>query len=110
MDRAVAYYRVSTRQQQRSGLGSKPTRGVERFAEAENIRIIAELVEAETGKRADALERRPQPAGKRFPMCSGKLQQESTDMGSQMLVLCFFYRKHPAEFVLIGPGSFYDFL
>src|SRR4051812_49268038 len=63
MDRAVAYYRVSTRQQQRSGLGIEAQRAaVERFAEAENIRIIAEFVEAETGKGADALDRRPQLA------------------------------------------------
>src|SRR6185369_15626349 len=60
MDRAVAYYRVSTRQQQRSGLGIEAQRAmVTRFAEAENLQIIAEIVEAETGKGADALDRRP---------------------------------------------------
>src|SRR3954447_19059608 len=63
MDRAVAYYRVSTRQQQRSGLGIEAQRAaVERFAQPENIKIIAEYVEAETGKGAAALERRPQLA------------------------------------------------
>src|SRR5947207_3621286 len=63
MDRAVAYYRVSTRQQQRSGLGIEAQRAaVERFAEAEKLTIIAEYVEAETGKGADALDRRPQLA------------------------------------------------
>src|SRR3954464_11300860 len=63
MDRAVAYYRVSTRQQQRSGLGIEAQRAaVQRFAESENIRIIAEFVEGETGKGADALDRRPQLA------------------------------------------------
>jgi DNA invertase Pin-like site-specific DNA recombinase len=63
MEAAVAYYRVSTRQQQRSGLGIEAQRAaVERFAEAENVRIIAEFVEAETGKGADALDRRPQLA------------------------------------------------
>jgi DNA invertase Pin-like site-specific DNA recombinase len=63
MDRAVAYYRVSTREQQRSGLGIEAQRAaVERFTEAENIRIVAEFVEAETGKGADALDRRPQLA------------------------------------------------
>jgi DNA invertase Pin-like site-specific DNA recombinase len=36
--------------------------GTTRFAEAENIKIIAEYVEAETGKGADALDRRPQLA------------------------------------------------
>jgi DNA invertase Pin-like site-specific DNA recombinase len=63
MDRAVAYYRVSTRQQQRSGLGIEAQRAtVARFAEAEQISIIAEFVEAESGKGADALDRRPQLA------------------------------------------------
>jgi DNA invertase Pin-like site-specific DNA recombinase len=63
MERAVAYYRVSTRQQHRSGLGIEAQRAtVTRFAEAENITIIAEYVEAETGKGADALDRRPQLA------------------------------------------------
>ena len=63
MDRAVAYLRVSTRQQQRSGLGIEAQRvAVERFAEAERLQIIAEFVEAETGKGADALDRRPQLA------------------------------------------------
>lgn len=51
MDRAVGYYRVSTRQQQRSGLGIEAQRAaVERFAEAENLTIIAEFVEAETAR------------------------------------------------------------
>jgi DNA invertase Pin-like site-specific DNA recombinase len=63
MDRAVAYLRVSTRQQQRSGLGIEAQRAVvTRFAEAESLTIIAEYVEAETGKGADALDRRPQLA------------------------------------------------
>src|SRR6185295_1365668 len=55
--------RVSTRQQQRSGLGIEAQRSaVTRFAEAEGMTIIAEFVEAETGKGADALDRRPQLA------------------------------------------------
>jgi len=63
MECAVAYYRVSTRQQQRSGLGIEAQRAaVAHFAEAENLRIIAEYVEVETGKGADALDRRPQLA------------------------------------------------
>ena len=73
MDRAVAYLRVSTRQQQRSGLGIEAQRAaVERFAEAENIRIIAEFVEAETGKGLDALDRRPQLAAALASAKTGK--------------------------------------
>jgi DNA-binding beta-propeller fold protein YncE len=63
MELAVAYYRVSTRQQHRSVLGIEAQRAtVTRFAETENLPIIAEYVEAETGKGADALDRRPQLA------------------------------------------------
>jgi DNA invertase Pin-like site-specific DNA recombinase len=63
MDRAVAYYRVSTKQQHRSGLGIEAQRAtVTRFAEAEKLTIIAEYIEAESGKGADALDRRPQLA------------------------------------------------
>jgi DNA invertase Pin-like site-specific DNA recombinase len=63
MERAVAYYRISTKQQQLSGLGIEAQRAtVQRFAEAEGMTVVAEFVEAETGKGADALDRRPQLA------------------------------------------------
>jgi DNA invertase Pin-like site-specific DNA recombinase len=63
MERAVAYLRVSTQQQQRSGLGIEAQRAaIQRFAEAESLKIIAEYTEFETGKGADALDRRPQLA------------------------------------------------
>ena len=63
MERVVAYYRVSTKRQQRSGLGLDAQRAaVTRFAEAEEMTIIGEYVEVETGKGADALDRRPQLA------------------------------------------------
>ena len=63
MDSAIAYLRVSTQRQQRSGLGIEAQRAaIARFAEAEQIAIIGEYVEAETGKGSDALDRRPQLA------------------------------------------------
>jgi DNA invertase Pin-like site-specific DNA recombinase len=63
MDSAIAYLRVSTQRQQRSGLGIEAQRAsIGRFAEAEGLAIIAEYVEAETGKGSDALDRRPQLA------------------------------------------------
>lgn len=62
-DEVVAYYRVSTQRQGRSGLGLEAQRmAVARFAEAEGLTIVAEFSEVETGKGADALERRPQLA------------------------------------------------
>jgi DNA invertase Pin-like site-specific DNA recombinase len=63
MERAIAYLRVSTQQQQRSGLGIEAQRAaIERFAAAESLLITAEYSEFETGKGADALDRRPQLA------------------------------------------------
>src|SRR3979411_1811292 len=63
MGKAIAYLRVSTQQQQRSGLGIAAQRaGIARSSETEGIQIIREFVEAETGKGADALDRRPQLA------------------------------------------------
>jgi DNA invertase Pin-like site-specific DNA recombinase len=73
MDRAVAYYRVSKKQQHRSGLGIEAQRAVvTRFAESERMAIIGEYVEVETGKGADALDRRPQLAAALSAARSGK--------------------------------------
>lgn len=58
---AVAYYRVSTARQGKSGLGIEAQKtAVQRFAEAEGYNLIAEHVEVETGKGVDALDRRPE--------------------------------------------------
>ena len=63
MTRIISYIRVSTSKQGRSGLGLEAQRAAcARLAEAEGIEIAAEFVEVETGKGADALERRPQLA------------------------------------------------
>ena len=63
MESAIAYLRVSTQRQQRSGLGIEAQRAtIARFAETEGLTITGEYVEAETGKGADALDRRPQLA------------------------------------------------
>jgi DNA invertase Pin-like site-specific DNA recombinase len=57
---AIAYLRVSTGQQGKSGLGIEAQRAaIATFAAAEGMTILAEHVEVETGKGADALDRRP---------------------------------------------------
>jgi DNA invertase Pin-like site-specific DNA recombinase len=61
MNQAVAYLRVSTERQGRSGLGLEAQRDIiSRFACSEGITLTEEFVEVETGKGADALDRRPQ--------------------------------------------------
>ena len=63
MEQVIAYLRVSTQRQHRSGLGIDAQRSaIERFAATESFKVTAEYVEAETGKGADALERRPRLA------------------------------------------------
>jgi DNA invertase Pin-like site-specific DNA recombinase len=56
----IAYLRVSTQRQGRDGLGVEAQReAVRRFAEVNAVEIVGEHVEVETGKGADALDRRP---------------------------------------------------
>jgi DNA invertase Pin-like site-specific DNA recombinase len=63
VQQVISYIRVSTQAQGRSGLGIEAQRDiVRRFADAEGYEIASEFVEIETGKGADALDRRPQLA------------------------------------------------
>jgi DNA invertase Pin-like site-specific DNA recombinase len=60
MRQVISYIRVSTGKQGKSGLGIEAQReAIARFAAAEGCEIVAEHVEVETGKGADALDRRP---------------------------------------------------
>jgi DNA invertase Pin-like site-specific DNA recombinase len=63
MRQIIAYVRVSTGKQGKSGLGIEAQRqAIARFAAAEGREVAAEFVEVETGKGSDALERRPKLA------------------------------------------------
>lgn len=84
----VAYLRVSTARQGRSALGLEAQReALARFAQAEGYEIVSERVEIETGKGADALDRRPQLAAAlsearrhRCPVAVAKLDRLSRDV------------------------------
>src|SRR4051794_26374839 len=88
MKAAVAYYRVSTEKQGKSGLGLDAQRGaVERFAAEHGFTLVAEHVEVETGKGSDALDRRPQLAAalkrakaEKCPVVVAKLDRLSRDV------------------------------
>jgi DNA invertase Pin-like site-specific DNA recombinase len=63
MKAAIAYIRVSTKAQGRSGLGLDAQRdALDRFAKAEGFQVAETFQETETGKGADALARRPKLA------------------------------------------------
>src|SRR4051794_32302768 len=63
MKPALAYIHVSTARQGRSGLSLEPQQAaIARFCEAEGFAMVAERIEVETGKGADALDRRPELA------------------------------------------------
>ena len=88
MSTAISYLRVSTVSQGKSGLGLEAQRAaIQRFAEAEGITLIAEHVEIETGKGADALDRRPvlaaalgQARKAKCPVVVAKLDRLSRDV------------------------------
>jgi DNA invertase Pin-like site-specific DNA recombinase len=61
MKTAISYIRVSTGKQGKSGLGLEAQQAaLARFAEAEGYSFLETFREVETGKGADALDRRPQ--------------------------------------------------
>ncbi len=88
MASAIAYYRVSTARQGKSGLGIEAQKAaVERFAEGEGIDLVGEHIEIETGKGADALDRRPELAralaearSAKCPVLVAKLDRLSRDV------------------------------
>jgi DNA invertase Pin-like site-specific DNA recombinase len=87
---AVAYARVSTQAQGRSGLGlDAQVAAIDQFATREGFRIVEQFVEVETGKGADAIDRRPKLAAalkaarevdKTCPVIVAKLDRLSRDV------------------------------
>ena len=85
---AVAYLRVSTHAQGRSGLGLDAQRdAIQRFAENEGFQVDDWFEEVETGKGVDALDRRPMLASAlararrlKGPIIVSKLDRLSRDV------------------------------
>ena len=68
----VAYFRVSTQRQGASGLGIEAQRlAVSRYLAERSQTALGEFVETETGKGANALEKRPQLRSVRIPRDGG---------------------------------------
>ena len=84
----ITYIRVSTSKQGSSGLGIEAQRqALRQFAAAEGLEVTREFLEIETGKGADALDRRPQlkaalAAAKKLkcPVAVSKLDRLSRDV------------------------------
>ena len=84
----ISYIRVSTAKQGASGLGIEAQHeALARFAAAEGFEIVGEYVEIETGKGADALDRRPELAAAlaaarraKSPVLVSKLDRLSRDV------------------------------
>jgi DNA invertase Pin-like site-specific DNA recombinase len=88
MKPVIFYIRVSTQRQGKSGLGLEAQKAaLVRFCESEGYTSAAEFIEVETGKGADALERRPQLAAAleaarklKCPVIVAKLDRLSRDV------------------------------
>lgn len=88
MKPAIAYVRVSTDQQRRSGLGLQAQQeAIRAFLGREGFREVEAFTEVETGKGSDALDRRPQLAAAlrsakkhKAPVIVAKLDRLSRDV------------------------------
>jgi DNA invertase Pin-like site-specific DNA recombinase len=84
----VSYIRVSTGRQGKSGLGLEAQQAaIDRFADTHGFEIVADYLEVETGKGADALEQRPQLKAamddsrrRKCPVVVAKLDRLSRDV------------------------------
>jgi DNA invertase Pin-like site-specific DNA recombinase len=108
MKPAIGYIRVSTPRQGKSGLGLEAQQtALSRFAESEGYNLIQTFEEIETGKGADALERRPQLSAavkaakqRKAPIIVAKLDRLSRDVHFISGLM-----KHKTPFIVVELGA-----
>lgn len=111
MKTAIAYTRVSTAQQGRSGLGLEAQQAaLARFAEAEGYSLVETFQEVETGKGSDALDRRPQLSAAlkaarkhKAPIIVAKLDRLSRDVHFISGLM-----SHKTPFIVAELGAYAD--
>lgn len=107
---AVAYIRVSTERQGRSGLGLEAQEAaIARYAEDHRLSLAATYIETASGKGADALETRPELAAAldharrlRCPVVVAKLDRLSRDVA---FIASLMSRRVPIVACDLGPDA-----
>ena len=108
---AVAYIRVSTGKQAKSGLGLEAQiEAIRAFAKAEGYKITGTFEEHESGKGADALERRPQLAAaiKAAKKAGGPVIVSKLDRLSRDVHFISGLMVHKVPFIVTELGSDVD--
>jgi DNA invertase Pin-like site-specific DNA recombinase len=108
---AVAYIRVSTGRQAKSGLGLEAQiEAVRAFAKAEGYKIAGTFEEHESGKGADALDRRPQLAAaiKAAKKAAGPVIVSKLDRLSRDVHFISGLMAHKVPFIVTELGSDVD--